>query len=188
MSIYFINPNIIVTDLNFKEIMDNMTNTISKLFVYNRNLIKQNNFNTTTNEIINILSKFLKIYKFYDYGKKNINIQIYNLNIDVIININFLIYKTFYTYENNSWESFYSGTLKITPFVYYGLDQTKRQELRISLINGDFYMYDNVTLEIPLNEGIILKKKYCACENNNNCNINYNYIFKQYCKNIIFSI
>ena len=180
MSVYYINPTVDVNDLNFKEIMDTMTNDISNLFTYNRNLIEQNNYIFAVNNIIIIVSNYLKIYNFYDNDKKNINIQIYNLNIEVIINIEFKIFKTFYTYQKSNWERFYNGNIKDNPIVYYGLDLSKRQELRISLINGNFYMYDDVKLLFPLDEGIILKKKLCTCENINNSNIYYSYIVTVY--------
>jgi hypothetical protein len=176
MSIYYIYPNITVNDLNFKEIMDNMTNNISNLFVYNKNLIEPNNYNYLIDQIIYVVSKFLKIYNFFDYDKKNIYIDICNSNINVIMNIHIKIYKSFYTYQKTMWEQFYNGIINKSSVVYNNLDLNQKQELRISLINGNFYMYDNIKLELPYDEGIILKKKSCTCENINNCNFNYNYI------------
>lgn len=180
MSIYYINPKITVNDLNFKEIMDNITNDISKLFIYNRNLIDQNNYNYAIYQIIDVISKFLKIYNFFDYDIKNMCVQIYNLNIEVIINIQMILYKTFYIYNNSKWDTFYTGNETLKPIVYYNLDSTQKQELRLSLLNGNFYMYDNIKLELPLNEGIILKKKSCLCETKNINNYNTNYIITVY--------
>lgn len=180
MSLNYINPNIVVDEFNFKEIMDSIANDISNLFNYNENLIQQNNYITIVNQIIYTVGSYLKIYMLFDYNKKDITVQIYNSNIQVIINIKFYIFKTFYTYQKSNWESFYTGLLKLNPIVYYSLDFAKRQELRISLVNGNFYMYDNVELILPLSKGIILKKNICTCENMNNCNLNYSYIITIY--------
>jgi hypothetical protein len=202
MSIYFINPSVKINSLNFKEIMVNMTNDISYLFVVNRNLIEEYNYNTTVNEIVNVMSKFLKIYNFYEYTHlkniynknitsdkvfgKNINIQIYNSKIEVVIDINFIIDETFYAYQKSKWEQFYYGYEKKVPIVYHGLDNDNKRKLRISLVDGNFYMYEDVLIPIVYNgnqvlyEGNILKKKLCACENNGNCNINHSYIITIY--------
>lgn len=186
MSVYYIDPNIDVNEFNFKEIMDSMTNDISNLFTYNRNLIVRSNYNNTIDEIVNVVSKFLKVYNFYNNQIKNINIQIYNSNIEVIINVEFIIYETFFIYKKSDWEGFYNGFINKNPIVYKSLDVNKKKELRISLVNGNFYMYDDIEIELQVkeeiinNEGIILKKELCTCENIKNCNIDYSYIITVY--------
>jgi hypothetical protein len=174
MTIYYISPSVKILN-KFDNIMNNIINDISNLFVTNRNLIISDNYDKTILEIISVTVKYLKIYKFYEYGINNIYIQIYNKTIDVIINIKFNISKTYFSYIANSWSQLYFGTLTNTPVIYEAMDNNQKKELDMSIINGNLY-YLNIDLNpINFNNGIILKKETCDCDKNN-CNITFNYI------------
>lgn len=184
MSIYYINPTISVNEINFNNIMDNLTNNISQIFIYNKNIVNSYNYNLCLSSIIQILENYLKLYEFYVYGIENINIEIYNIKINVVIYISVNISKTFYNLQKSTWYEFYNGNINKNPIVYYGLNLNQRQELNLSIVNGNFYMYDNVNLDTDLlehiySQGIILKKKSCLCKNIN-CNENSDYIITVY--------
>lgn len=180
MSIYNINPTIDIIDNKFKNIMDNLIDDISNIFITNLNLVNKSNYNLAIISILKVLRKYLKLYKFYSYNIKNIYIEIYNKDIDVVIYVNTLISKASYLVGSSYWEEFYFGLNKKTPIVYDNLSLTQRDELRRSILDGNFYFYDDIIIADPKYEtGIILKKKYCSCEISN-CNINSNYIITIY--------
>ena len=176
MSVYYINPTIKIIPNKFENIMDNLINEISNLFVDNNNLIIQSNYTKSIFDIVKVLINYLKIYKFYDYDIKNIYVQIYNKSIDVLININVNISKTYFMYTTSTWNEFYFGIVDLIPIVYNALSNNQQMELNVSILNGEFYFYNNINLiELNYKKGIILKKKYCSCIINN-CNANFNYI------------
>ena len=176
MSVYYINPTIQIVDDKFENIMNNMINEISNLFMTNKFLIIDINFQQSILNIMKILIYYLKLYKFYEYNITNIYVQIYNKNIDVIINIKVTISKTFFLYESNSWDKFYFGISFDIPVVYNELNPVQKNELNTSIINGNLYFNNNIDLiGVNFKKGIILKKETCACVTNN-CNITFNYI------------
>lgn len=180
MSIYTINPSIDINDDNdLKIIMDNLTNDISNLFITNKNLIIVENYKLVIFSMLKVLSNYLKLYKFYKFDVKNIYIQIYNRNIDVVLYIYTNISNTFYRFITSTWEELYFKTKENTPIVYDKLSQLQKDELRTSSIAGTLYFYDNIILDNQYNNGIILKKQNCYCTNTN-CNINSNYIITVY--------
>jgi hypothetical protein len=176
MSVYYINPSIQIVDNKFENIMNNIINEISNLFITNKFLIIYINFQQSTLNIMKILIYYLKQYKFYEYDITNIYVQIYNKNIDVIINIKVTISKTFFVYESNSWDKFYLGISNDIPLVYNELNPVQKNELNTSIINGNLYFNNNIDLiGVNFKKGIILKKERCVCVTND-CNISFNYI------------
>ena len=178
MSVYYINPIINIIPNKFENIMENLINEISNLFMDNKNLIINNNYQNSTSSIMKVLINYLKIYKFYNYNIKNINVQIYNKSIDVIINIIINISKTYFSYTISSWINFYFGirTLNNIPIVYNGMSSDQQKELNTSIINGKLYFNNNIELiEFNYKKGMILKKELCSCVINN-CNSSFNYI------------
>lgn len=176
MSVYYINPIIKIIPNKFENIMNNLINNISNLFMNNKDLIIEINYQESTQSIINILIKYLKIYKFYEYNIKYINLQIYNKTIDVIINIKVNISKSYFSYSISTWKEFYFGILINIPVVYNAMSYIQQQELNTSIINGKLYFNNNIELfELNNKTGMILKKELCSCEINN-CNSSFNYI------------
>lgn len=179
MSLYYIAPSRTISDINFKNIMFNLTNDISKIFVNNKQIIVENNYDLCLNSIVEIINNYLKLYEFYNYGIENINVEIYNNKINVIMYVYVIIYKYYFQLQKSSWTTFYNGNIDKQPLVYYNLNDNQRQELNISIVNGDFFMYGNIQIVDDFDEGIILKKKKCVCDSNN-CTINSDYIITIY--------
>ena len=176
MSLYYINPTIKIVDNKFENIMNNLINEISNLFMTNKNLIIEVNFKQNILSILKVLRNYLKIYKFYEYNISNIYIQIYNKSIDVIINIKVTITKTYFLYLSNFWDDFYFGILFDIPIVYDKLSFEQKNVLNTSIINGNLYFNNNIDLiDINFKKGMILKKETCACDTID-CNISFNYI------------
>ena len=176
MTVYYINPTIKIIDNKFNNIMDNIINEISNLFVNNKNLIIEINYIKSIIDIIQVLIRYLKIYKFFEYGIENINIQIYNKTIDIVINIKIIISKKFFIFISNTWNELYFSSSTNVPIVYNELSNEQQNELNMSIINGNLYFNNNVDLTIlNFTKGMILKKESCACIINN-CNTTFNYI------------
>ena len=175
MTVYYINPKINISN-KFENIMINLINEISNLFVNDRNLIILENYQNTILDILAIVVKYLKIYKFYDYGIKNLYIQIYNKAIEVLIYVKINISKSYFKYINNSWYEFYFRTSINLPIVYDEMNNDQQNDLNTSIINGNLYFNNNIILsQTELTKGMILKKETCEC-NINNCNTTLNYI------------
>jgi hypothetical protein len=159
MSVYYINPTVQIVSNKFENIMNNLINNISNLFLNNRNLIIEENYNGTIKNIMEIVTSYLKIYKFYDFDIKNIFIQIYNVNIFVVINLKIILSKSYFTFIYDPWKQFYLGLEDNFPIVYNGLNLLEQQTLNNSIINGDLYLNNIVLIEPNLKKGIILKNE-----------------------------
>ncbi len=178
MTVYYINPTNKILN-KFENIMNNLINDISKIFVNNRNLIIYDNYQDSISEIMSVVIKYLKIYKFYEYDINNIYIQIYNKTIDVVINLNVNISKSYFTYTSSSWDQLYFEILNNIPVVYEAMDYDQKNELNNSIINGNLYFKYIDLNQLNFNRGIILKKEICDCIVNN-CNTTFNYIITMY--------
>lgn len=183
MTTYIINPTKIITGNNFNNIMINLIQDISTIFTSNLKLIEQQNYKNTIELILQIFYKFLKIYNFYDYNIKNINMELLNKNLEVVIIINIIITKSYFITMNSSWLQFYFGKINKTSIVYSNLPPTQKNILNVSILNKDFYFYQVDLTNYNFQQGIILKNKYCSCDNNYTCDNNckyYDYIITLY--------
>ena len=171
MTIYTISPQTTVNSDNILIIMTqlikNISNSIQKIF--NINLKKE--YEKMINIINDILNDYLKVYKFYDYGITNINVQIYNQNINTVlyatIKLNDFRYVNIYSNYNDFTTGVYNSQPKI---IYQALTQQQKNELTHSIISGNFYFIEeiNFVLEGINSTGILLKPKIVNCECNNN--------------------
>ena len=185
MTVYYINPKNKILN-KFENIMNNLINEISNLFVNNRKLIISNNYQDSILEIILVITKYLKIYKFYEYNINNIYIQIYNKTINVIIDIKINISKSYFSYISSYWNQLYFDTLTVIPVLYEAMNDSQKNELNNSIINGNLYFKYIDLNQLNFNKGIILKKEICDCDINNcncdinNCNNTFNYIITMF--------
>lgn len=181
MTTYIINPTKIINPDNFNNIMTNLIQDISKLFTSNLKLIEQSNYKNTTMMILQIFYKFLKIYKFYDYNIKNINMELLNKNLEIVIGINIIINKTHFMTMNTTWLQFYFGKINKSSIVYYNLPSEQKNLLNLSILNKDFYFYqvDMTNPNYSYKQAFILKNKYCPLTNICSCEY-YDYIITLY--------
>jgi len=159
MTIYYINPNYDFYDIII--IMDNLANDIATNINQFNNIVQQKIYNNLLQKIIFIVSNYLKIYKFYSNNITCINVQIYNKNINVVTYIVFSIQKNYFFINSTNWYNFYNGLLNIEPLVFNNLSIQQKEILSYSIINGDFFMINNLnfTYNLQLINAIILKKK-----------------------------
>jgi hypothetical protein len=126
-------------------------------------------------KITYITTKYLKIYKFAQTGINNINIEIYNNDLDMVIYIYFKITQYYFTIDVSSWINFYNNLIIYPIIVYNNMNLIEKNELRQSIANGEFYLNDNIsfTVDTQLSHGILLKNKYdlknnnCSCQSSN---------------------
>lgn len=184
MPIYNINPQYNIDSTNIINIMVMLINDISKSINSIYNIVINHEYKLMINNINEILNNYLKIYNFLKYNIKNIYVQIYNQNINLVskVSINIIPYK--YININSNWNDFINGTYyNSTKIVYSQLDTIQQQNLRYSIISGDLYFIDNIifTYNNLNTTGLILKPKSnydCTC--NTNTNNNYCYITTLY--------
>jgi len=192
MPIYSINPKFNVGSENIINIMTQLIYDISKSINSIYNIVIYEQYILMINNINDILNNYLKIYYFLKYNIKNIYVQIYNQNINLVseIYINIIPYK--YININSNWESFIKGTYyNSNKIVYSQLDMLQKNNLRYSIISGDLYFIDNIVFTYNnLNTiGMLIKpvsNNDCACNTNTNThsniqtNNNYCYITTLY--------
>jgi hypothetical protein len=184
MTVYSINPQSKINPNNIINIMMQLTNNISNSIKSIKNIILESKYNLIIDEINQILNDYLKIYYFYDFGIKNIYVQIYNQNINLVIFVNIIIEQFKYTNNTSIWEHFFKNKYYNNPkIVYEQLDNQQKNDLRYSIISNKLYLVDNIlfTYDNLITNSIILKPKYnysndCNnCNNCNDCNCQYTY-------------
>lgn len=170
MPIYTINPKYNVNYMNIMNIMSQLLNEISKSINSIFNIVIYNKYMLMINNINEILNNYLKVYNFLAHNIKNIYVQIYNQNVNLVceVSINIIPYK--YLNENSDWETFVNGKYyDSNKIVYSELDETQKNNLRYSIISGDLFFISNIdfTYNNLDTMGMIIKP-----ESNNNCNCN----------------
>lgn len=187
MSYYSINPQININQENIKIIMSELIKNISESIKTIFNIIIKLEYIKMLDIINNILNNYLKIYKFYDYGITNIDIQIYNQNINSVMFIYVKLGDLNYYSIYSDWYNFYNGIYNEQPkIVYQALTQQQKNELINSIVSDKLYFIDEIIFSyknVPA-IGILLKLQDMMCDcitktNNalNNKNINkYVYI------------
>lgn len=183
---YLIEPN---TNVNFNNIINiiiNLINEINLELSLNKNIILENIYLINVNIVISITSKYLKKYIFFP-NIKLLNIQILNKYLDVVMYCNFNIQKTEFTVNFSKWINFFLGTLKIESIIFNELSLQQKENLRQSIVNGDFYMIDNLIFSYNNIQtyGAILKQKYLEFKSNSN--YKYNNYHNEKTKNIMDS-
>lgn len=190
MPIYSINPKLNINSENIMNIMSQLIYDISKSINSIYNIVIYEQYILMINNINDILNNYLKIYYFLKYNIKNIYVQIYNQNINLVseIHINIIPYK--YININSNWESFVKGIYyNSNKIVYSQLDVLQKNNLRYSIISGDLYFIDNIVFTYNnLNTiGMLIKpvmNNDCSCNtntySNNQTNNNYCYITTLY--------
>lgn len=133
------------------------------------------------NNINEILNNYLKIYNFLNFNIKNIYVQIYNQNINLVseVKINIIPYK--YININSVWETFVNGLYyDSNKIVYMELNDIQKNNLRYSIISGDLFFISNIDfLYNDLNTiGMIIKQ---GSNNIVNCNCNNSHTNNDYC-------
>jgi len=161
MTVYYIDPNTNIQTNKLINIMVNITNKIAIGISSNSNIIGEKNYNIIIEEIIQIVQKYLKIYKFFSFGIKNIYVQIYNANIDVVVYVYFSIRKTNFSMTTSNWNDFYFGLLNVDPIVYNNISNNQQASLINSIVSGNFFMIDDLDFiyNTELTKGVILKLK-----------------------------
>lgn len=186
MRIYTINPQRIVDSQNIQIIMTQILNNIANSIGQIYNIIQKNKYDEMIDLVSKILNAYLKIYKFYDYGIKNINIQIYNQNINTVLFINVQLNNFKYLCVSSNWDDFSIGIYTSEPnIVYQELSSSEKNDLINSIVSGQLY-YSNIinfVYDGSNANGLLLKPKNinCLCKNysniansNNNSNNNLN--------------
>ncbi len=147
MPIYYINPSTNI-DNQINIIMDNMTDDIANTIQSNSSIIYENTYINMSNNIIDIVNKYLKIYNFIGAGINLLCVQIYNKFINVVYEASFFIYGSFFELTFSNWNQFYNSLIKTNPYVYLALDSTQKESLRYAIISGDFFMNESVNIDI----------------------------------------
>jgi hypothetical protein len=172
---YRINPNTIINPDILKNIMVNLSSDISYVLEPNVYIVNENVYLDSIKKISYITIEYLKIYKFAEAGINNINIEIYNKNLDMVMYIYYKITKYYFTIDVSSWINFYNNLIIYPIIVYNNMNLIEKNELRLSIANGEFYLNDNIsfTVDTQLSYGILLKNKYdlknnnCSCQSSN---------------------
>ena len=173
---YHINPETNITQNTFKNIMVNITTNISYLFGPNVYVVNQSVYLNLIKKIIYQVTKYLKIYKFANFGITNINVEIYNKDINLVLYVYFKITEFYYYVNSSDWYSFYNGIFNSNPTVVYNnMNLVEQNELRYGIASGKFYINDNVnfTIDTKSSTGILLKNEYDSDDNSCSCNSSY---------------
>ena len=184
MPIYRINPKYDVNTINILNIMSQLLNDISKSINSIYNIVIYDEYILMINNINEILNNYLKVYNFLKHNIKNIYVQIYNQNINLVaqVSINIIPYK--YININSDWKTFVNGKYyDSNKIVYSELDQVQKNNLRYSIISGDLFFISNIDFTYNNLDtiGMIIKPV-----SNNDCNCNthtnnyYSYISTLY--------
>lgn len=178
MPIYKINPQYNVNSTNILNIMTQLTNDISKSINSIYNIVIYDKYILMINNINQILNNYLKIYDFLKSGIKNIYVQIYNQNINLVSQVVINIIQFKYININSDWNNFVNGAYYNSDKVIYSQLNTQQQNnLNYSIISGDLYFINNIVFTYNnLNTtGIILKQT-------TNLNLDYNILTNnKYC-------
>ena len=172
MTSYIIKP---ITQINnIINLMVNMTNDIDNALGCSNNIIQEKIYEKTLSDIFDVVSEYLKYYKFYP-NISNICVQIYNQEMNVVIYMKFIISHSSFKIISSNWINFYKNDINADSVVYNNMTMIQQNNLRYSLISGDFFMLDNLNFiyNSVATSGIILKKKnlhYCC--NNDPCKKN----------------
>lgn len=174
MTIYSINPKSKINSNNIINIMSQLVENISYSINSINNIINFENYSLILNTINNVLNNYLKNYNFFNYGIKNIIVQIYNQNIEIVVQTRIDISNFNYLNFNSKWNDFYKGNYNELPkIVYNQLSSQQKYDLRLAIISGDLFYLDDIIINFdsinPI--GIILKPKLKSC---NECMNNYN--------------
>ena len=170
MTIYQINPQSNVNSNNIINIMSQLILDIANSIKPIYNIVIESQYNLMINNISQILNNYLKIYYFYGFGIKNIYVQIYNQNINLVLFINIVIVPYKYNNITSNWIRFYNGGLSGEKYVYEQLTIEQKNELLYCIISNKLYFISNITflLDNLTTHGIILKPIYnitCNCDN-----------------------
>ena len=169
MTIYSINPQSNVDLNNIYNIMTQLTNDISESIKSQYNIIIETQYILMIQNINQILSNYLKIYYFYGFNIRNIYVQIYNQNINLVSYVNIKIFPFKYNNITSSWNNFYNNIYyMMSKYVYNELDTIQKNDLRYAIISNKLYFIDNIifTYNNLFTKGVILKPIYdkCHCE------------------------
>ncbi len=177
MTSYFISPTIIVDSSNVKNIMSVLTNNIYMYSNPHKNFVDEQTYIKVQNIVFEQIHTLLKKYIFYP-TITNINVQIYNGNIQVLSYMNFFISDTNFKVIFSKWYDFYYIGNISSPIVYNNMDVVEQDNLTNSIVSGKFYMANNLEFELNLVEyfGIILTNNHTTnCKNICMCNNSYVY-------------
>ena len=190
MTIYTINPKYKINYMNIMNVMNQLLNDISKSINSIYNIVIYREYMLMINNINETLNNYLKIYNFLAHGVKNIYVQIYNQNINLVCEVSINIIPFKYININSDWETFVNGKYyDSNKIVYSELDDTQKNNLRYSIISGDlffisdiFFKYNNLdTLGIIIKpESNINLNCNCNCSSSSSYNCN-TYNNKDYC-------
>lgn len=177
MGVYSINPKTKIGVNNILNIMIQLLMDINDSMQYN--IIDENKYLIVINNVNTILNNYLKIYNYYNYGIKNMFIQIYNQSIELVLYVNITLDKYKYYNFNSTWNNFitglYNNQIKI---IYQELTLQEKNDLRYAIISGDIYYISKIDFIYngTNTSGIIIKPKM-------NYNVSYNnmiYIYTVY--------
>jgi|688.fasta_scaffold633017_2 hypothetical protein len=183
MTIYSINPQSNIDPNDILNIMTQLTNDISESIKSIYNIIIESQYNLMIQNICQILNDYLKIYYFYDVGVRNIYVQIYNQNINLVAYVYIKILPFKYIDTLSLWYSFYNNIYYYSQkYIYNELDNQQKNELRYSIIENKLYFIDNIsfTYDNLMTNGILFKSNNT---NNNDCKCMENTEFLRTCKN-----
>ena len=168
LNTFSINPKTKVDISNIKNIMINLANDISSCVNEFINIIYDTEYLIMINKIFYIVNNYLKINNFFANGINEINIEIYNQNIDIVVYMYFNITLYHFIYNSSDWMHFYYNLISNPKIVYNQLSIDEKKNLRYDIVSGKFYMIDGINFNYnnKYYEGLILKpyNNICLCK------------------------
>lgn len=166
MTLFYTNPKILIESSNVHK-MNNISSILCKQILNNinfaPNIIIKENYNYMLNVIFNYFKSFVNIYKFGFFNKLKIFIEIYNQDMIVVANVEFLINGKKYIYNSSDWLNFFIHTdkIKYSNVVYTSMNDEEKNNLRNHIMSGEYYFLDNIYCPIDSTTsgtGLIIKK------------------------------
>ncbi len=179
MTINFINPtnnidNSDNSDLN--KIMINMINMISYNIQNIINIVNLEQYNNILRKIFQVVSNYLKLYKFHKIGINKIVVQILNQSANIVVEYIFEITDFSFIYVHTSWNNFINSQILQLGTVYNNLTFDEKFLFSESIVNcKTLLLYKQFNIdEFNIASGLLLNKysnKNCSCSCNSIVNI-----------------
>jgi hypothetical protein len=174
MTINFINPQNNINnsdDSDINKIMINMINMIAQNIYDIINIINKNQYNLMVKKIFEVVSGYLKFYKFNDIGIIKIVVQILNQFANVVIEFIFELTEFSFIYISSSWNNFIASPFLELGTVYKNLSTAEKFAFSDSIVKCEtLLLYKKFNIG-ALNDatGLILNKNFnknCSCSCN----------------------
>ena len=178
MSKNYINPSFNITSNDLNNIFGLLAKQIGINIKHITSLTIETEYNDLINNIYNLTKNIIVYYNFFFINNPpsrfNLNISIYNQNIKLIAELNFIINQFYYIYSSSTWNQFINNKIPNIRLVYDNLSPIEQNNLNYTIIKNCFYYVDNIifTIDAFNATGLLLKLDNCKCDNeliNNYC-------------------